>query len=106
MAARQAQVGGAVNRERLHEVFSDLVLAERVLDHLGPALSARQACFLYGPPGNGKTSIATASARLMGPPVFIPRALYVHGEVIRFYDPIYHVPIEREPSPRCPLAAR
>ncbi len=99
MAARQAQVGGAVNRERLHEVFSDLVLAERVLDHLGPALSARQACFLYGPPGNGKTSIATASARLMGPPVFIPRALYVHGEVIRFYDPIYHVPIERELPP-------
>jgi predicted ATPase with chaperone activity len=99
MASRQAQVGGAVNRERLHEVFSDLVLAERVLDHLGPALSARQACFLYGPPGNGKTSIATASARVMGPPVFIPRALYVHGEVIRFYDPIYHVPIARELPP-------
>jgi predicted ATPase with chaperone activity len=99
MAARQAQVGGVVNRERLHEVFSDLVLAERVLDHLGPALSARQACFLYGPPGNGKTSIATASARVMGPPVFIPRALYVHGEVIRFFDPIYHVPIERELPP-------
>jgi predicted ATPase with chaperone activity len=99
MAARQAQVGGVVNRERLHEVFSDLVLAERVLDHLGPALSARQACFLYGPPGNGKTSIATASARVMGPPVFIPRALYIHGEVIRFFDPIYHVPIERELPP-------
>ncbi len=96
MAARQAQVGTLVNRQRLHEVFSHLVLSEKVLDHLGPALSARHACFLYGPSGNGKTSIADASARVMGPPMFIPRALYVHGEVIRLYDPIYHVPIDRD----------
>jgi hypothetical protein len=95
MAARQAQAGTVVNRERLHEVFSHLVLSDKVLDHLGPALSARHACFLYGPSGNGKTSIADASARLMGAPLFIPRALYVHGEVIRLYDPIYHVPIDR-----------
>ncbi len=99
MAARQADVGIAVNRARLHEVFSHLVLNQRVLDHLGPALSARHACFLYGPSGNGKTSIADASARVMGPPVFIPRALYVHGEVIRFYDPIYHTPIDRPLPP-------
>ncbi|MGA8015193.1 MAG: ATP-binding protein [Candidatus Dormiibacterota bacterium] len=99
MAARQAMVGAVVNRERLREVFSHLVLSEKVLDHLGPALSARHACFLYGPSGNGKTSIADASARLMGAPLFIPRALYVHGEVIRLYDPIYHVPIERELPP-------
>jgi len=99
MAARQADVGIAVNRERLRAVFSSLVLSQRVLDHLGPALSARHACFLYGPSGNGKTSIADASARVMGPPVFIPRALYVHGEVIRFYDPIYHTPIDRPLPP-------
>ncbi|HYA00691.1 MAG TPA: ATP-binding protein [Candidatus Binatia bacterium] len=99
MAARQAQVATVVNRARLREVFSTLVLNQKVLDHLGPALSARHACFLYGPSGNGKTSIADASARLMGPPVFIPRALYVHGEVIRLFDPIYHVPINRSLPP-------
>jgi predicted ATPase with chaperone activity len=99
MASRQANVDERINRARLHDAFSHLVLGEKVLDHLGPALSARQAVFLYGPPGNGKTTIAEASAKLMGPPVFIPRALYVHGEVIRFYDPIYHVPIDRELPP-------
>ena len=99
MAARQAEAGTVVTRERLHHVFSHLVLNDRVLDHLGPALSARHACFLYGPSGNGKTSIADASARLMGAPLFIPRALYVHGEVIRLYDPTYHVPINRELPP-------
>jgi len=99
MAQRQSQVETRVNRERLHQTFHQLVLPEEVLDHLGPALNARQAVFLYGPPGNGKTSIAEASASLMGPPLFVPRALYAHGEVIRFYDPIHHVPIDRELPP-------
>ena len=99
MAERQSHVDGQVNRARLHDAFSHLVLSEVVLDHLGPALSARQAVFLYGPPGNGKTTIAEAAASLLGAPMFIPRALYVHGEVIRFYDPIHHEPIDRELPP-------
>ncbi|MBV8528707.1 MAG: ATP-binding protein [Candidatus Dormibacteraeota bacterium] len=99
MAERQSDIETRVNRQWLHETFNKLVLPEIVLDHLGPALNARQAVFLYGPPGNGKTSIAEASAVLMGPPVFVPRALYAHGEVIRFFDPIHHVPIDRELPP-------
>ncbi len=96
MAERQATVDGLINRARLHEAFSELVLSESVLDHLGPGLAARDAIFLHGPPGNGKTSIAEAAASLMGPPVFVPRALYVHGEVIRFFDPIHHTAISRD----------
>ncbi len=99
MAEQQATVDGWVTRSRLHEAFSHPVLADSVLDHLGPALSAREAVFLHGPPGNGKTSIAEAAAALIGPPVFVPRALYVHGEVIRFFDPIHHAPITRELPP-------
>ncbi|MBV8194647.1 MAG: hypothetical protein JOY80_03890, partial [Candidatus Dormibacteraeota bacterium] len=102
MARQQSHVDSPINRDRLHETFDRLVLPVEVLDHLGPALNARQAVFLYGPPGNGKTSIAEASASLMGPPVFVPRALYVHGEVIRFYDPLHHVPIDRELPPHDP----
>ncbi|MDQ2960624.1 MAG: ATP-binding protein [Candidatus Dormibacteraeota bacterium] len=99
MAEQQATVDGAINRSRMHEAFGHLVLPDVVLDHLGPALSAREAVFLYGPPGNGKTTIAEAAAVLMGPPLFVPRALYVHGEVIRFFDPIHHKPINRELPP-------
>jgi len=55
MAEQQAAIDGVVTRAGLHDAFSDLVLSESVLDHLGPALSAREAIFLHGPPGNGKT---------------------------------------------------
>lgn len=99
MAGQQAAVDGVVNQARLMDAFSDLVLSQSVIDHLGPALSAREAIFLHGPPGNGKTTIAEAVAGLMGPPVFVPRALYVHGEIIRFFDPIHHTPIDRDLPP-------
>jgi predicted ATPase with chaperone activity len=99
LAERQSEALSHVNRARVHDTFSHLVLSDQVLDHLGPALNARQAVFLYGPPGNGKTTIAESSASLLGPPMFIPRALYVHGEVIRLYDPLHHLPIDRELPP-------
>ncbi|MHB8719253.1 MAG: ATP-binding protein [Candidatus Dormibacteria bacterium] len=99
LAAQQAGVEGLVSRERMHQTFGQLVLDESVLDHLGPALNARESVFLYGPPGNGKTSIAEAAAALLGPPMFVPTALYVHGEVVRFFDPIHHKVINRELPP-------
>jgi predicted ATPase with chaperone activity len=99
VARHQARLDMAIDRATLEEAFAHLVLPPDLLDRLGPALSARQAIFLYGPPGNGKTSIAEACARILGPPLFVPRALYVHGEVIRFFDPIHHRPVEREVPP-------
>jgi ATPase family associated with various cellular activities (AAA) len=99
VARHQARIDISVDRPMLQAAFAHLVLPETLLDRLGPALSARQAIFLYGPPGNGKTSIAEACARILGQPLFVPRALYVHGEVIRFFDPIHHRPVEREVPP-------
>ena len=99
VARHQARVDTIVDRDMLQDAFAHLVLAPDLVDRLGPALNARQAIFLYGPPGNGKTSIAEAVARIIGPPLFVPRALYVHGEVIRFLDPIHHQPVEQAVPP-------
>ncbi|HET9051606.1 MAG TPA: AAA family ATPase [Candidatus Dormibacteraeota bacterium] len=96
VARHQARMDLALDRDMLASAMAHLVLPPELLDRLGPALNARQAVFLYGPPGNGKTSIAEACARLLGPPLFVPHALYVHGEVIRFFDPIHHLPVDRE----------
>jgi hypothetical protein len=96
VARHQAAADLRVDREALSLVLDHLVLSEDLLTRLGPALNGRQAIFLYGPPGNGKTSIAEACAGLMGDPLFVPHALYVHGEVIRFFDPIHHLTVTHD----------
>ncbi len=90
MAKRQASGPLPLDWDVLKKVFGKLVIPADLLERLGPALSSRQAIFLYGPAGNGKTSIAEATVALCGGPIFVPHALYVQGEVIRFLDPVYH----------------
>ncbi|MEN6404876.1 MAG: AAA family ATPase [Thermoguttaceae bacterium] len=80
----------------LHEAFSDLVLSEKMLDRLGPAINSGRGLFLYGPPGNGKTSIAERITAVFGNTIWIPRAIGVDGEIIRLFDPMNH---EEAPLP-------
>ena len=93
VARHQAKSEVRVTREQLRGALGHLILHEQIHDELGPALNARHTVFLYGPPGNGKTSIAEACTDLMGPPLFVPRAIYAHGEIIRFFDPVVHQPV-------------
>ena len=67
---------------------SHLVLSDRVLDQLGPAINAAHSMFVYGPPGNGKTVISQAIRNLLGGEIAIPHALEVEGNIIRLYDPV------------------
>jgi predicted ATPase with chaperone activity len=96
---QQATGDHRVHEAEVRKALRHLVLDDVVLDALGPALNGRQAVFLYGAPGNGKTSIAEAVARLLGPPIAVPRAIYAHGEIIRFFDPIHHVPVNLPDMP-------
>ncbi|HET9052476.1 MAG TPA: ATP-binding protein [Candidatus Dormibacteraeota bacterium] len=93
VARHQAKADVRVTRDQLRAALAHLILSDVLHDELGPAISARHTVFLYGPPGNGKTSIADACADLLGPPLFVPRALYAHGEIIRFFDPVVHHPV-------------
>jgi len=83
----------AVNADQVREAFSHLVLSDRVLDEIGPAVNAGQSLFIYGPPGNGKTVIAFAVRRLLNGSIAVPQALAVGGHIIRFFDPSIHEPI-------------
>jgi hypothetical protein len=78
------------------EGFSHLVLTSDLLTQLGPAVNSGCALFLYGPPGNGKTSIAEAIANMMPDRVYIPYAVLVDDDVIILYDPVTHVAVKQE----------
>jgi len=74
----------------LRRAFQDLVLGDEILSQIGQAANSGLGLFLYGAPGNGKTSIAERITRAFGPDVWIPRALSVFGEIVRLYDPSSH----------------
>jgi predicted ATPase with chaperone activity len=74
----------------LERAFDGLVLNRKMLDRLGPAINSGRGLFLFGPPGNGKTSIAERITGTFGDAIWIPRAIGVDGEIIRLYDPMNH----------------
>jgi hypothetical protein len=83
-----------ITRTRVREAFQHLVLSERVLDQVGPAIGAAHSMFVYGPPGNGKTVIAQAIRGLLDGELAVPHALEVEGNIIRLFDPVNHEPLE------------
>jgi hypothetical protein len=77
-------------RDRLAGAFGHLVVSERVLDQLGPAINAAHSLFVNGPPGNGKTGIAQAIHHLLDGDIAVPHALVVEGQIVRLFDPVSH----------------
>ncbi len=82
--------------EDLKRAFADLVINPRMLERLGPAINSGRGMFLFGAPGNGKTSIAERVTRAFGTTIWIPRTLGIDGDLIRVYDPGVHDAIETE----------
>ena len=74
----------------LQHAFRDLLISPGMLEKIGPAVASGRGMFLFGAPGNGKTSIAERVTDAFGKYVWIPRAIDVAGEVLRVYDPMCH----------------
>jgi hypothetical protein len=85
-----------ITRDQLVNAMGHLVLPNSLLDHLGPAVSAGRSILMYGPPGNGKSSISNGIRDALGDHVYVPRAIEYAGQVITVYDPIVHTAIEQE----------
>jgi hypothetical protein len=83
-----------VDRKALRGALSDLVVTDRMLDALGPALISQSSIFLYGPSGNGKTSIAERMLRIYQDAILIPYAVEVDNQIISLYDPVVHTKLE------------
>ncbi len=93
----RAQVSQAdVTAAWLTRALQHLTLSPDLLVQLGPPVNARAPLFLYGAPGNGKTTIAEACAELLGEPIYIPYAIDIEGQVMRLYDPLHHQRVQRQ----------
>lgn len=79
-----------VTEENLKKAFADLLITPTLLEQLGPAINSGRGMFLFGAPGNGKTSIAERITNCFGSTIWIPRALGIDGDIIRLYDPGVH----------------
>ena len=87
-----------LNRAALDRAFSDLVIADELLDELGPAIHGDGAMFLYGPPGTGKTSVAERIVRTHDDYVLVPYCIEVEGQIVTVFDPTLHEPIAEQPD--------
>lgn len=87
-----------INEEILKRAYSNLVIADDLLDKIGPALINKGAVFFYGPPGTGKTSIAEGMIKVYEDDVYIPRAIFAENEVINMYDPAIHIAADEQPQ--------
>ncbi|MGC9358530.1 MAG: ATP-binding protein [Anaerolineae bacterium] len=85
----------SVHQRHLRQALAHLVLSESAFEQIGPAVNSGRSIFLFGPPGNGKTSIAEAiGSLLMEGDIFIPYAIEVEGQIIKVFDNVNHVPVE------------
>ncbi len=85
-----------ITRQQLTDAMGHLVLPSDLLGNLGPAVSSGRSILMYGPPGNGKSSISNGIRDAMGDKIFVPRAIEYAGQVITVYDPIVHSKAEAE----------
>lgn len=85
-------------RQSVRDAFDDLVVSDRLLDELGPAVLGHGAVFLYGPPGTGKSSVAERIIRAYEDVVLVPHCVEVDGQIVSVYDPTLHDAIDEQPA--------
>ena len=78
------------SEEDLSHAFEDLLIDKKMLLRLGPAINSGRGLFLFGAPGNGKTSIAERITKAFGEFIWVPRAISIDGEIMRVFDPSLH----------------
>jgi predicted ATPase with chaperone activity len=92
----QTQENPVIARETLQRAISHLTVPNSLADKLGAAVNSGRSLFLYGPPGNGKTSLAEAVSGMFGGEAYIPACLEIDGQIVKVFDRLIHTPIPLE----------
>ncbi len=98
-AVGEQSVGSMViDQASIRSAFEGLVISEKLMDQIGPAANSARSLFLYGPPGNGKTTIAEGISHILQGHVLVPYAIEIDGQVIKVFDPLNHEPVAQPES--------
>src|SRR5262245_43718806 len=100
---RQAVTGINCTPEPLRSAFSHLVIPEDLFNAIGPAVVSGKSVFIYGPPGNGKTSVARSIGDFMnnaGGEIYVPFAFLAENSIVTLYDKALHQAVEMETDDR------
>lgn len=88
---RQSRGRMFVTSRNMRQIMGDLVFGDEVFHRLGPAVNSGTSIFIYGAPGNGKTSVARAIGnQVLTQTMYIPYAIFVDGQVITMFDSMNH----------------
>ena len=97
---RQKRERIQVNQGNMKQLLGGLTFGESTFQKLGPAVNSGTSIFIYGAPGNGKTSVARAIGKIiLSQTMFIPYAIFCDGQVITLFDSVNHeIAPEEDPS--------
>jgi hypothetical protein len=86
----QKPTNEVITVERINTALEGLEMDPAIVEQVGPALNSGRAILMYGPPGNGKTTVALRFAAAFHDVVYVPYAVGVEGQIIRVWDPAIH----------------
>ena len=86
----------APKRHQLKEAFSDISVDPNLFESLGPAVNSGAGLFLYGAPGNGKSTLAKRITMCFGQQIWVPHTILEDSQMIKVFDAAYHEPLETD----------
>jgi len=97
-AEAQSIRGEAPKRMQLKKAFQDITINEDLFERLGPAINSGAGLFLYGEPGNGKSTLAKRITVCFGQEIWIPHVIIEDGQLVKLFDSAFHEPSAKDVS--------
>jgi hypothetical protein len=100
MVRRQKHRDGWLTKQSLAHAFRSMVVTDRLMAQVGPAVNSANSFLIYGQPGDGKSFLIESLGNIETSAIYLPYAIESQGNIIQVYDPIYHAALDKnEPEP-------
>ena len=90
----QSITGERISKEDIAKAFADIVVPDEFISRLGPAINSGHSILIYGPAGNGKTTMAEKVAAIFESVIYVPYCFEIDGAIVKVFDPAIHKVVE------------